>query len=92
MDQKIISLSEFKTTASQLLEEVGETNVPIILTQHGRVKAVVENYGTYEKNRRAMLILKMMVQSEADIQNGQLVEQNDVFEGLNKKLTTKQHG
>jgi prevent-host-death family protein len=77
MREQIISLTDFKTSASRLLQETrGGAN--IILTQNGSASAVVQDYATYRAQQQAFLMLKMMVQGEADARKDQLTPQSKV--------------
>lgn len=93
MHEQIISLTDFKTSASRLLQETrGGAN--IILTQNGSASAVVQDYATYRKQQDAFLMLKLMVQGEADVQKNLLTPQGKVFGSLRASLLKqqKQHG
>ena len=93
MQEQIISLTDFKTSASRLLQETrGGTN--IILTQNGSARAVVQDYETYRKQQDAFLMLKLMVQGEADAQKNLLTPQAKVFDSLRTSLLKQQkrHG
>jgi prevent-host-death family protein len=84
MREQIISLTDFKTSASRLLQETrGGAN--IILTQNGSASAVVQDYATY-RAQQAFLMLKMMVQGEADARKDQLTPQSKVFDSLRASL------
>lgn len=85
MQEKIISLTDFKTSASRLLQETrGGAN--IILTQNGSASAVVQDYATYRAKQDAFMMLKLMVQGEADAQKNRLTPQGKVFESLRASL------
>jgi prevent-host-death family protein len=93
MQDQIISLTDFKTSASRLLQETrGGAN--IILTQNGTASAVVQDYATYRAQQDAFLLLKLMVQGEADVQKNRLTPQDKVFGSLRALLLKqqKQHG
>lgn len=93
MQEQIISLTDFKTSASRLLQETrGGTN--IILTQNGTASAVVQDYATYRAQQDAFLLLKLIVQGEADAQKNRLAPQDKVFGSLRVSLLKqqKQHG
>lgn len=93
MREQIISLTDFKTSASRLLQETrGGTN--IILTQNGSASAVVQDYATYRAQQDAFLMLKLMVQGEADTQKNRLIPQGKVFDTLRASFLErqKQHG
>jgi len=89
MQEQIISLTDFKTSASRLLQETrGGKN--IILTQNGSASAVVQDYATYRIQQDAFLMLKIMVQGEADIQKSRLTAQSKVFDFLRVPLLKQQ--
>ena len=93
MQEQIISLTYFKTSASRLLQETrGGAN--IILTQNGSASAVVQDYATYRAQQDAFLMLKLMVQGEADTQKNRVIAQGKVFSSLRASLLKqkKQHG
>lgn len=85
MQEQIISLTDFKTSASRLLQETrGGAN--IILTQNGSASAVVQDYATYRAQQDAFLMLKLMVQGEADVQKNRVTAQGKVFDSLRASL------
>lgn len=89
MHEQIISLTDFKTSASRLLQETrGGTN--IILTQNGSASAVVQDYATYRAQQDAFLMLKLMVQGEADVSKDKLMAQRDVFNSMRASLLARQ--
>jgi len=93
MQEQIISLTDFKTSASRLLQQTrGGTN--IILTQNGSASAVVQDYATYRAQQDAFLMLKLMVQGEADASKDRLTSQGAVFNSMRASLLElqKQNG
>ena len=89
MQEQIISLTDFKTSASRLLLETrGGAN--IILTQNGTASAVVQDYAIYRVQQDAFLLLKLMVHGEADVQKGRVISQNKVFDSLRASLLKQQ--
>jgi hypothetical protein len=55
---------------------------------------VVQDYATYRAQQDAFLMLKLMVQGEADTQKNRLIPQGKVFDTLRASLLErqKQHG
>jgi len=86
MTDQIISLSEFKTKASETLRKLKKTNDHVILTQNGAATAVVQDIKDYERNKNALLMLKLLVQGEADIRHDKLTGQQTVFRNIRGKL------
>ncbi|MGH8515220.1 MAG: type II toxin-antitoxin system Phd/YefM family antitoxin [Gammaproteobacteria bacterium] len=86
MGESIISLSEFKSEASQLLARIRESGEAIVLTQNGTATAVVHDIASFRKLEQGLLMLKLLVQGEADIRRNRVVGQRDVFNSLRKEL------
>ena len=86
MSESIISLSEFKADAKRLLDQVRDESDPLVLTQNGRARAVVEDYDRYRERERALLMLKLLVQGERDIEEGRLLPQAEAFEEARARL------
>ncbi len=87
--EKILSLSDFKADASRLLKEVHDCPQALVLTQNGRATAVVQGYEQFQRQQDALLMLKLMVQGEADIQSNHLTPQDTVFSSLRKQLNAR---
>jgi prevent-host-death family protein len=82
----IVSLSEFKAKAAQMLEDMKAAERDIVLTQNGAATAVVQDYESYQRLQDALALMKLMVQGEADIKDGRTTPQNRVFSDLRKQL------
>lgn len=83
----IISLSDFKSDASQWLKRLQDESDAVVLTQNGRASAVVQSYETFQRQQQALLMLKLLAQGEADIAAGRLIPQEEVFAKLRERFT-----
>ncbi|MDH3348719.1 MAG: type II toxin-antitoxin system Phd/YefM family antitoxin [Desulfobulbaceae bacterium] len=78
-----------KSRAADLLKQINETHRPVIITQNGEPKAVLQDAQSYEDMRNAIGILKLILQGETDIREGKVLSQGDVFENLEQMLQGK---
>jgi len=85
----VLSLSDFKTEASRLLKQINDKPQSLVITQNGRATAVVQDYKEYQLQREGLLMLKLMVQGESDIQNDKLIPQDEVFSHLREQLEAR---
>ena len=86
MSDTIISLSDFKSDASQWLKRLQDESDAVVLTQNGRASAVVQSYDTFQRQQQALLMLKLLAQGEADIAAGRLIPQEEVFAKLRERF------
>jgi prevent-host-death family protein len=86
MTDPIISLSDFKSDASQWLKRLQGESDAVVLTQNGRASAVVQSYESFQRQQQALLMLKLLAQGEANIAAGQLIPQEDIFTKLRERF------
>ena len=75
-----------KSKAALLLNQVNETRRPVIITQNGEPRAVLQDPESYEDMRNAIGLLKLISQGESDVRDGELRLQEDVFKDLENSL------
>jgi prevent-host-death family protein len=84
--QDIKPISYVKTHAADILDQINETHRPMIVTQNGEVKAVIVDPATYQERETAFKLLKLLAQSEKDIQDGNRIPQKTVFKRMEAKF------
>ncbi|NQU63574.1 MAG: type II toxin-antitoxin system Phd/YefM family antitoxin [SAR324 cluster bacterium] len=85
-------VSYLKSKSAALLKQINETRRPVIITQNGEPKAVIQDPKSYEDMRNAIGILKLLSQGEEDIKNGKIETQEKVFSSLEKTLKERKNG
>jgi len=78
-----------KAKAADLLKQINETHRPVIITQNGEPKAVLQDPKSYEDMRNAIGILKLISQGEGDIRKGKVKSQEDIFKDIEISLKEK---
>ena len=79
-------ITYLKSHSADMLKQVNETHRPIVITQNGEPRAVLQDPESYENMRNAIGILKLISQGEDDIRNGNTTSQNEVFSELEALL------
>ncbi|MGB3225617.1 MAG: type II toxin-antitoxin system prevent-host-death family antitoxin [Desulforhopalus sp.] len=59
---------------------------PVIITQNGEPRAVLQDPQSYENMRNAIGILKLISEGETDIREGRAKPQDEVFDEIEKAL------
>ena len=78
-----------KSKAALLLNQINETRRPVIITQNGEPRAVLQDPETYQNMRNAIGVLKLISQGENDIRDGKVKPQEDVFKDIENSLKEK---
>ncbi|CAM3447872.1 type II toxin-antitoxin system Phd/YefM family antitoxin [Arcobacter aquimarinus] len=86
LSQDIKPISYLKAKTAEVINSVNENQRTIIITQNGEAKAVVQDIKSYENLQNSLNLLKLIVQSENDIENNEVIKQDKMFENLENKL------
>jgi prevent-host-death family protein len=86
LSQDIKPISYLKAKTASVINDVNENQRTIIITQNGEAKAVVQDIKSYENLQNSLNLLKLIVQSENDIENNRVIEQEEMFDNLEQKL------
>lgn len=87
--QDIKPVTYLKARASDLLKQINETHRPVIITQNGEPKAILQDPKSYEDMRNAIGILKLISQGEQEIREGKVKPQQKVFQDMDHLLKEK---
>jgi len=79
-------VSFLKSKAADMLKQVNETHRPIIITQNGEPRAVLQDPESYENMRNAIGLLKLISLGEEDALKGKQRMQDEVFSSLEKLM------
>ena len=82
-------ISYLKSKSADLLKQINETHRPVIITQNGEPKAVIQDPQSYENMRNAIGILKLLSQGEENLKNQKTMNQEKVFSKLEKSLNQR---
>ena len=83
-------VSYLKSHAADILKQINETRRPVVITQNGEPRAVLQDPASYDKMRNAIGLLKLISQGEEDIKQGRTRSQDRVFKNIDTLLIKKQ--
>ncbi len=76
----------FQKNPDYVLDRINETRRPIIITRNGEAQGVIVDPESYRNLLDSLKIMKLLSQSEKEIQQGKVLEQSVFFENLQKSL------
>jgi len=79
-------ITYLKSRAADVLKYINETHRPMIITQNGEAKAVIQDPKSYEDMKNALTIMKLLSFAEEDIRSENLHTQEDVFDSVEELL------
>lgn len=79
-------VTTLKRNAAELIERARERGSPIVITQNGRATAVLQDVESFERQRRALALLKLLSQGESDAEAGRTVSHEEVGSRIRSRL------
>lgn len=79
-------VTALKTRSAQLIREARDTRQPIVITQNGKATAILQDIETYEEQRNALLLLKLLSQGDQELRRGKGVKHSTARKRFEKTL------
>jgi prevent-host-death family protein len=79
-------ITYMKTHSAELVASVNKKRSPVVITQNGEPRAVVMDIESYERTQDALMLLKLIAQSEGDLRKGRWLSQSQMAAELRKRL------
>ncbi len=81
-------ISYLKANAASILADLAERREPLIITQNGEAKAVLQDLASYEETRETLALLKLLALGARDIEAGRTRPAREVVDRLRLKTST----
>ena len=59
-----------KTKSAELIRRARESQQPIVITQNGKATAVLQDVESFQKQRKALLLLKYLARGDRELSDG----------------------
>ncbi len=83
---EIKPITYLKTKSAELVKRITDKQSPVIITQNGEAKVVMQDVLSYERDRSTLLMLKLLAQGLSDVEHKRVIDQDNVFKLLNAKF------
>ena len=67
---RVRPISFLKANAAEVLLELAEQREPLVITQNGEAKAVIQDVASYEETQETLAMLKLLALGNRDIEAG----------------------
>lgn len=88
LSEAIKPISYLKAHAAEIIHHFEENKTPVIITQNGEAKAVLQDICSYEETQESLTMLKLLLMSEKDITAGKTMPVKKAFADLKKEFKT----
>lgn len=86
---QIKPISYLKANAAEVLSQLAEGRKPLVITQNGEAKAVIQDVASYEETQETLALLKILALGNAEIEAGKVKSVGDVVARLRAKQAAR---
>lgn len=78
-------ISYLKANAAKVLADLSERREPLVITQNGEAKAVLQDVASFEETQATLALLKTLALGQQDVEAGRIKPVADVVAALRAK-------
>lgn len=78
-------ISYLKANAAEVLDQLTRQREPLVITQNGEAKAVLQDVASYEETQETLALLKILALGNQDIEAGNTRPLADIVQRLRTK-------
>lgn len=82
---RVKPISYLKANAAEVLLDLAERREPMVVTQNGEAKAVIQDIVSFEQTQETLALLKLLAIGSQDVDKGQTKPARAVAERLREK-------
>lgn len=82
---QIKPISYLKANAAEIFNSLSEHRRPLIVTQNGEAKAVLQDIASYEETQETLALLKLLALGNQEVETGKTRPINDIVSRLKAK-------
>ena len=88
LSSQIKPISYLKSHAAEIVRTLGDQGEPLIITQNGEAKAVLQGIDSYEQMQETVALLKILALGTSEIEAGQVQPATEVVARLRERRRT----
>ena len=86
---RIKPISYLKANAAEVVRELAEQREPLVITQNGEAKAVIQDVASFEQTQETLALLKVLALGNRQIEDGETVRAEDAIRRLRDKSAAR---
>ena len=82
LSDKIKPISYLKAHAAEIIRHLGDKGEPLIITQNGEAKIVIQDIKSFEQTQETLALLKILALGSRQVKQGKVVSVSDAISRL----------
>jgi prevent-host-death family protein len=85
LSSQIKPISYLKAHAAEIVRKLGEKREPLIITQNGEAKVVIQDIESYEQIQETLALLKILALGMRQIEEGKVLPADEAIKRLRER-------
>ncbi|HHO76702.1 MAG TPA: type II toxin-antitoxin system Phd/YefM family antitoxin [Deltaproteobacteria bacterium] len=85
LSNQIRPISYLKAHASEIVRNLSRQQEPLVITQNGEAKVVIQDIESFEQTQQTIALLKILSLGIRQIEEGNVLPAEDVIKGLHER-------
>lgn len=85
LSSHIKPISYLKSHAAEIIRDLGAEGNPLIITQNGEAKVVLQDIKSFEETQETMALLKILALGNRQIEQGKVISASDAISRIRKR-------
>jgi prevent-host-death family protein len=86
---QIKPISYLKANAAEVMRTLAERREPLVITQNGEARAVIQDIASYEETQETLALLKLMALGNREIEEGKVAPVDEVVQRLRARRSAE---
>ena len=82
---QIKPISYLKANAAEVVRQLADKREPLVITQNGEAKAVIQDVASYEETQETLALLKILALGNQQIEKGRVIPAEQVIKRLRRR-------
>jgi prevent-host-death family protein len=84
---RIKPISYLKANAADVLERLARDREPLVITQNGEARAVLQDVVSYERTQETLALLKILALGTRQVEQGRVLPAREIVTTLRQRAT-----
>jgi len=85
LSSQIRPISYLKAHAAEIVRNLAEQQEPLVITQNGLAKVVIQDIESYEQTQQTMALLKILALGMCQVEEGKVLPAENVIKRLRER-------
>jgi len=85
LSRQIRPISYLKAHAAEIVRNLAEQQEPLVITQNGEAKVVIQDIESYEQTQQTMALLKILALGMRKVEEGDVLPAENVIKRLRER-------